>query len=158
MNNSKTKKTVEQQNEEFYKIKEEKLDTPTFPEIVYTKLPKLLREGCQLFTSPREKDIFLISSLTLMSGSFPKYFGIYDNRKVFFNFYSFVAAPPASGKGVLIHAYQYVELIHITLRNQFMEEFKTWQISKKNSEKEAEKKPSPIDQIAQPIYKMQEPI
>lgn len=132
---------------------EEKFDTPIIPEVVYKKLPNLLKEGCNNFSSPRERDMFLTSSLALISGCLPKYYGTYDNRKVFFNLYVMIVAPPASGKGVLLHARHYIESIQTDLENIYNEKKKSWELLKqKTKEKEADKKNEHQEHLPKPVF------
>jgi len=87
-------------------------DTPVIPEEVYSKLPDVLKNGSNVFTVVRERDIFLTSALTVLSGCFPNIFGLYGGEKVYANLYSFIIAPPASGKGRMKYAREICELIH----------------------------------------------
>ncbi len=88
------------------------LKTPRIPIEVYQLLPKVLREGSEMFTTRREKDIFLTSGITILSGCFPSIYGLYDRKRVHANLYSFVIAPAASGKGALTGAKDLAQQIH----------------------------------------------
>lgn len=92
--------------------------TPTIPEEVYTKLPKLLFDSSEAFELRREKDVFLTGALTILSGCFPSVEGIYDGRTVYLNLNCFIIAPPASGKGTLIQCRSMGQKIHEWIRNQ----------------------------------------
>ncbi|MDP1809795.1 MAG: DUF3987 domain-containing protein [Sediminibacterium sp.] len=130
---------------------EEKFDTPTIPKAVYENLPLQLAKGCINFSSSREKDMFLTSALVLISGCLPKYYGLYDNRKIFFNMYAMIVAPPASGKGVLLHAQQYVEQIKMKMKNEYYEKLKIWKLSK-NENNVKEKLSTTKVEIPEPVF------
>ena len=80
------------------------LDSPAFSQSVYQGLPNLLLKGCGAFQSGREKDVFLLSAIGVLSGCFPAVTGIYDGAQVRANLFVFVVAPPSSGKGALTWA------------------------------------------------------
>ena len=80
------------------------LESPPFPASVYQALPTLLVEGCGAFQSGREKDVFLLAAIGVLSGCFPSVTGIYDGAQVRANLFAFVVAPPSSGKGALTWA------------------------------------------------------
>ena len=75
------------------------------PEYIYEALPETLRDACNVF-SGRKRDVFLTSALSVISGGLHNVYGLYDKEKVFPNLYSFVVAPPASGKGSMKFAKQ----------------------------------------------------
>ncbi|RYD57612.1 MAG: DUF3987 domain-containing protein [Sphingobacteriales bacterium] len=80
---------------------DEEYHTPTFPRSVYENLPRFLKDMTTLYEIPRERDIMLLSTLTVLSALFPKVYGIYDKRKYSANVYLLIIAPPASGKGTV---------------------------------------------------------
>lgn len=90
---------------------ERKMDTPLIPDKAFDHLPKILQDGCNQFTVKRERDMFLLGSLVLISGCLQNVYSIYDKRKVFCPIYAMVIAPPASGKGVLLDSLKYIESI-----------------------------------------------
>ena len=89
--------------------------TPTIPESVYDNLPTFLKEITDQFTDPREKDVILTCSMTILSGCF-NIEGVYSNDWVYPNIYGFVVAPPASGKGVM----KYAELLGKKLQSELL--------------------------------------
>ncbi len=74
--------------------------TPIIPESVYNNLPQILKNGSSLFQG-RERDIWLISAITVLSGMFPTISGGYRYDEMFPNLFSFIIAPQASGKAVM---------------------------------------------------------
>lgn len=87
-------------------------DSPTIPISVYTELPDLLKECCSKFDTAREKDVFLTSALAIISGCLPNLKGMYDNGHYYPNLFALIAAPPASGKGVMKFAKLLGEKVH----------------------------------------------
>lgn len=90
--------------------------TPFIPDAVFSHLPALLDECTTVFKVPRERDVFLTGALTILSGCFNQIVGLYDNRPYSPNLFSFIIAPPASGKGVLSYARQLAQLIHENIK------------------------------------------
>ncbi|MEZ0484018.1 DUF3987 domain-containing protein [Fibrella aquatica] len=80
------------------------LETSLFPKKIYEALPKLLADGSSVFKSDREQDVFLLSSLAVLSGCMPTVRGIYDGTEVQANLFAFIVAPAGSGKGSLTWA------------------------------------------------------
>ena len=91
--------------------------SPFIPQEIYEMLPEVLKTGSQAFRTRREKDVFLISTITLLSGCFPTVYGIYDRKKVNANLFTFIIAPAASGKSALIAGRELVQPIHNDLHN-----------------------------------------
>ena len=104
-------------------------DNPFIPESVYTSLPQTLKEACNVFTG-REKDVFLTSALSVLSGGFYNIQGYYSNEVVFPNLFSFVVAPPASGKGSMKYAKQLGDCYHNFLLNESKEALKKYKKEK----------------------------
>lgn len=80
-------------------VEEKVFETPTLPEDIFPILPKFFKDLTSLYEDKRERDIVFLTSLTVISSFFPNYIGIYDNKKVCANLFTFIVAPPASGKG-----------------------------------------------------------
>jgi hypothetical protein len=106
-----------------------KKDNPFIPETVYTSLPQTLKEACNVFAG-RERDVFLTSALSVLSGGFYNVQGYYSNEVVFPNLFSFVVAPPASGKGSMKYAKQLGDCYHNFLLNESKEALKKYKKEK----------------------------
>lgn len=102
-------KSINQQSN--FKISKE-FTSPKIPEEVYGRLPDLLKQGFEKFTTARERDVFLTGSLVTLSACFPRVKGKYYKDIVYPNLNCVIAAPPASGKSALKHASKLVEPIH----------------------------------------------
>ncbi|MBK0369802.1 DUF3987 domain-containing protein [Flavobacterium agrisoli] len=80
-------------------------------ENIYEKLPPLLKGLVDCFEG-REKDVILLSSVGVLSACLPNVIGVYNKRTVCANLYTFIIAPPASGKGVMNWSQKLIEPIH----------------------------------------------
>lgn len=109
------------------------LDTPVFPEQVYANLPELLKLGTNQFRVNRERDMFLLASITLISGCMPNVVGKYDRKQIWPPLYTMIIAPPASGKGVIIFARKYIEKIEQECRSRYNDEVNAIKKRKKDS-------------------------
>jgi hypothetical protein len=78
-----------------------KIVNPCFPETVYDYLPPLLKKACGYYEEGREKDVFLLSALTAISGCCNGIYTLIHSKKVYPNLCSLITAPPASKKGTL---------------------------------------------------------
>lgn len=92
-------------------------NTPLIPDEVYDHLPGFFNEGTKVFNVPRERDVFLTGALTILSGCFNRVNGLYDSKPYSPNLFSFIIAPPASGKGVLSYSRQLAQVIHSNITN-----------------------------------------
>jgi hypothetical protein len=101
-------------------------NSPTIPNSVYTSLPNLLTIGANAFEQQREKDVFLTSALSILSGCLPEVSGEYGQRTVYPNLFSFILAPAASGKGSMISAKELADKYHQELLQQSLEEKKNY--------------------------------
>jgi len=85
---------------------------PPLPSIVYDHLPALLSDSAGLFDDPVEKDVFLLSSLGVLSGCLPNIEGIYFEEPVSPHLYLFITAPAGSGKGKMKWSRYFGQTIH----------------------------------------------
>lgn len=92
-------------------LKDKLVNTPCFPADVYENLPRLLQKGCEHFEG-RERDVFLISALAVVSGCMENVSGTYDHHTIYPNVYTFTVAPAASGKGALSFARELAMAAH----------------------------------------------
>lgn len=97
-------------------------NTPRISLEVYTKLPEILRESCEMFADAIEKDVFLIGAIAVISGCLPNIEGIYFDEPVSAHLYTFITAPAGSGKGKLKWAKYFGSKIHKTMVQQSIQE------------------------------------
>jgi len=86
--------------------------TPLLEPVVYENLPKILHDSSSLFVEGIERDIFLLSAITVLSACLPNIEGIYFNRRLSAHLYLFVTGPSASGKGIMVWARDFAREIH----------------------------------------------
>ena len=104
--------------------------SPYIPDEIFNKLPDTLKEACGHFTG-RERDIFLVTAIAVLSGGMHNVHGLYSNEKVFPNLYSFICAPPASGKGSMKYSGQLGDCYHNYLVQKSLEEMDEYKKKKK---------------------------
>ena len=107
-----------------------KITSPYIPEYIYDVLPPTLKEACNVFKG-RERDVFLTSALSVISGGLHNVSGLYSNEIVFSNLFSIIIAPPASGKGVMKYSKQLGDCYHDFLINQSREGLKEYKKEKR---------------------------
>ena len=100
--------------------------TPLFPDEIFQDLPEILKLTCLLFPIKRERDLYLLGAITVLSGIMPNVSGTYDQKTVFPNLYLFIIAAAANGKGALSYAQILVRYLHeqlIELYNEKQQEY-----------------------------------
>lgn len=107
-------------------------NTPRIPTEVYSQLPEILRESCEMFADAIEKDVFLIGAIAVISGSLPNIEGIYFDEPHSAHLYSFVTAPAGSGKGKLKWAKYFGLKIHKTMVQQSIHEKEAYEQEMEN--------------------------
>lgn len=116
--------------------------SPMIPEEVYENLPPVLKESCEVF-SGRERDVYLTSALSVISGGLSNVQGLYAQNIVYPNLYSFIIAPAASGKGSMNYAQSlgdcYQSLLEITnnqAKASYQKEMEVYNFKRRNSRSE----------------------
>lgn len=89
--------------------------SPTISLEDYELMPEILKSGVLSFIDPRERDVYFTGALSILSGCLPNVKGQYNRQTVFPNLFSFVIAPPASGKGTLKYSRELGTTIQSTL-------------------------------------------
>ena len=85
--------------------------SPYIPKSVYENLPETLKVACEVFEG-RERDVFLTTALSVISGGLHNVEGVYAQEKQHPNLFAFIVAPPASGKGSMKYAKQLGDCYH----------------------------------------------
>ena len=105
---------------------------PTFPEADW---PKILMLILSYATSPTQRDILLLGTLTALGATMERYVRCsYSGKYQSPCLQTFFVAPPASGKSGLSLIRLLVEPIHDKIRQQVDEEMKAYRKEKKNYE------------------------
>ena len=102
-------------------------NTPQLPAGIYSQLPEILQESCLLFEEGIEQDVFLISSLTVLSGCFPNIEGTYFDESYSAHLFTFITAPAGSGKGKMNWAKYFGMAIHNQMTGQSDRERKAFE-------------------------------
>ena len=116
--------------------------SPMIPEEVYKNLPGTLKESCEVF-SGRERDVYLTSALCVISGGLSNMQGLYAQKIVYPNLYSFIIAPAASGKGSMNYARSLGDCYQTLLESKnneakatYVKEIEVYNFKKKMAKKE----------------------
>ena len=83
------------------KIFENQKEATEFPEVLFDRLPPILRNVCAQFPLYHERDIFLISSLAVLSGIMPNVTAQHRDGWHHLSLYAGIVAPAGNGKGVI---------------------------------------------------------
>lgn len=122
---------------------------PLINPLVYEKLPYPLNKLCQKFDG-RERDIFLTSSISILSSCFSNIQGYYHNKYYFPNLFSSVFAPPASGKGAAVEALKFTKRISEEFKNEY--EFAYAQYKNDVSTYSKDSEDAPIEPQEKEVY------
>ena len=125
----------------------ESLQSPLIGDEIYNNLPQVLKEACSHFNN-RERDVFLIASITVLSGYFSNVKGTHDKKLVYPNLYSFIIANAASGKSAAKYAKVFGKNYHHELRKSSQELMKEYKKAK--SEYDKSKKSNKTENIEEP--------
>ena len=93
-------------------------NTPKIPPEIYSQLPEILLDSCDMFAEAIEKDVFLIGAIAVISGCLPNIEGTYFDEPVSAHLYAFITAPAGSGKGKLKWAKYFGYKIHKSIVKQ----------------------------------------
>jgi hypothetical protein len=91
---------------------------PQLPNSIYQVLPDLLKNPTEMFELPIEKDVLLISMLTVLSGVLPNVSGTYFNKPLSPHLYAFFVAPAGTGKGIIEWSKYLAQPIHDEILQQ----------------------------------------
>ena len=122
-------------------LETERVQSPFISDEIYENLPWILKEACSHFEE-REKDVFLIAALTVLSGYFSNVKGSYDRKLVYPNLYSFIVANAASGKSAAKYAKVFGQDYHLQLRKSSKELIKEYRKAKAEYDKSKKSKNS----------------
>ncbi len=132
--------------------------TPCINEELFHAMPDLLKRAAEVFTEPRERDVFFTGALGILSGCLPNVSGIYAQENVYPNLFTFIIAPAASGKGALKFAKTLGDKYHTSLldaSNLKNDEYKKEVEDYKNSIRTLKKgEKLPTDEPIQPDFKV----
>lgn len=139
-----TYKTYKEKHGTWTKLETSKFETPELPAQVYSNLPELINDGCSLFYEARERDIFFLGLLTVLSACMPKVCGRYDRREVEANLFLMVVASAASGKGTLQWSAQAVDGILKKYEDDYKTELDAYKLAIASKSEDVPKPQKPI--------------
>lgn len=96
----------------------EVLELPTIDKAVYDGLPVFIKECCKFAINDRQRDIMLLSTLTILSGSLRGISGFYRGKRYYSPLYSFILANAANDKGIMSEARLLGQKLHRTIRSK----------------------------------------
>lgn len=99
-------------------------ENTVLPDELYQHIPHLLRDGCMKMSDPKERELFLLGSLTILSGMMPNVTGNYFQKPVAPNLYCFVIGQYGTGKGALTWSRTIGEALHRQLVDKAREAYK----------------------------------
>lgn len=130
----------------------EELETPCFPIQLYDNLPNFLKRPTALFKERREKDVFLMGLLGVVSSAIPKVQGLYDNKLLGANIFVVVSAPASAGKGTLHWARRVTKNISQVVKENYviaLEEFEKTMTEYEDAKENGEEVAKPIKPLKQ---------
>jgi len=123
------------------------LQSTSISDNIYNDLPQTLKEACDHFEG-REKDVFLIASITVLSGYFSNIMGAHDKKRIYPNLYAFIVANAASGKSAAKYAKIFGKDYHLELKKSSQESMK--QYRKIKAEYDKRKKSNKAENVEEP--------
>jgi hypothetical protein len=133
----------------------DELETPLLPDDLYKSLPHFLRDACLKFENPRERDVYLLGALAVLSTCFPRIQGQYDNQFLGANLFVMISAPASAGKGKLHWARKLGSAIAKSLNQQYESELVEYDEQMREYEKAKnteEKQSKPIKPIKKKFF------
>ena len=131
--------------EELEELEElEESPMPTFSQDIYGLLPSFLTDIINKAKNFEDADLLLLGSLTALSACLPNISGIYAEREVFPNLFTFISAQASAGKGRLTLCRHLVKPIHDNLKQIYkleMDEYRR-QLNEYNQDKKTHDQPA----------------
>lgn len=95
---------------------------PTFSQVIYGLLPSFLESVINKAKNFEDADLLILGTLTAISPCLPNVSGIYAEREVFPNLFTFISAQASAGKGRLTLCRHLIKPIHDNLKKLYHEE------------------------------------
>lgn len=127
-------------------------DTPIMGDFIKTNMPNFIREITYKLKSEREKDVFILGILTSLS-SVINVRGFYGGREYYSPLYSFISAPPASGKGALEHCRKFILPIHKRIKDESQNALESYNYQMEQYEESKKKGDKNLKKPKRPPYK-----
>ena len=127
-------------------------DTPIMGDFIKTNMPNFIKEITYKLKSEREKDVFILGILTSLS-SVINVRGFYAGREYHSPLYSFISAPPASGKGALEHCRKFILPIHKRIKDESQNALESYNYKMEQYEESKKKGDKNLKKPKRPPYK-----
>lgn len=98
-----------------------------FQDSIFNDIPESLQPIVDIGNNRQERDVLLLGAITVLSGCLPNVYGLYDNRKVYPNLFTFIDAPAGAGKGILNHLRLIGNPIHMSRIEDSRKEMKQFE-------------------------------
>jgi hypothetical protein len=119
-------------------------DKSRFSPEIFNDLPELINDACRIIEDPTDREVFLFSTLGIISGMLPNICGEYGGKQYEPNLYCFLIAPFGAGKGFLSQAKLLGDQIHDEMRASFRVKWESYEAllnTDKKGQKEVLAKP-----------------
>lgn len=100
---------------------------PSLPDDIFGTLPDSLLKLLSTAKDRKERDVLLLSCITVMSGLFPALRTMYGNQKNSAHLYSCFVAYAGAGKGMAVHASLLGKKIHAELEKKYRQAKKEYE-------------------------------
>lgn len=114
-----------------------------FDDDIFDQLPESIKKLLSVAKDKRERDVSLISILSILSTMFPALRTIYGNRKYSAHMYVFIVAEAGAGKGTAMNASilakktdKELECMYARAKKEYEQQRIEWEIEYKNAVKE----------------------
>jgi Protein of unknown function (DUF3987) len=128
--------------------------TPLLPLEIYSLIPQMLKTLCDQFEDRRERDINLLSCITIMSSCFPTIKGVYGEFPIGCNINLFISAPASAGKGTMSWSRMLGTAINKSLEEKYKVEYAMYEedLAKYHSKDKDENMPRPIEPVQKRLF------
>ncbi len=145
---------VAKKQETIESIHEDAYNTPVLPVEIINQLPPVIKNIADLLSNERERDVFVIGALTILSGCFQNVQGIYDGNVIYPNLFTFIIAPASSGKGVLKLSVDLASILHDKLIEKSKADLVNYTMAMENFKISKKQKKENIEKPEKPPFKM----
>jgi hypothetical protein len=127
------------------------LNMPFIPASIFDKLPNILKNGSSVFQDQRERDVFLIGALPIISGCMRNVKGLYRGKEHYANLNVFIIAPAASGKGTMVFSKMLGDKYHDKLIEESKQKLKVYEIEMAEYKKKLARSKTDTSELEPPV-------
>lgn len=118
---------------------------PTFSDEIYGLLPSFLESVINKAKNFEDADLLILGTLTAISPCLPNVSGIYAEREVFPNLFTFISAQASAGKGRLTLCRHLIKPIHDNLKKLYHEEMDEYRRLKNEYSQDKNSQDPPVE-------------